>query len=410
MRWSRFAVAAGLVAVLFTVLGPGATIADPRWAAPTGVAAGGLVVVGLLIGSDAALAVAVVVAGGGFLLGGVSGVAGAVWATLAAVIAVAGARVCLEARRPARVAIGAQRAVVAGQAIAVAGVVGGAALVTVLEDVGLGRGWVVAGVLASAAPLFALWFVNRRLSLLGSQPLRLAVALGGVAVVTVAVVGGSLSARDVHDAGGDTSRSGAGAAPTVTERVESPRRLVVEPDDAAPPATGEWLVALASTFVVLLALALLASNWLRDQPLEFKPAEATPGDGGAMVTGSGVEDPLSLVVGAEAAAEVLSRALKAVEDVPEPRRAIRLAYSLVEAGFGDLNVRRRASESEAEYLGRLLPELGPSAAAMRELTDLFERARFSEHPVTPGMREAAVAALVAVRADLADPSTAGGQR
>ena len=122
------------------------------------------------------------------------------------------------------------------------------------------------------------------------------------------------------------------------------------------------------------------------------------GDG--TFTDSMVEDPMAVLVTTEDAAAVLRQALVAIEEVDDPRQAIRLAYSLVEAGFGDLDARRGPSESESEYLSRLLPGLGASADSMRRLTDLFEQARFSAHSITEDMRADAVGSLAALRDEL----------
>jgi hypothetical protein len=61
---------------------------------------------------------------------------------------------------------------------------------------------------------------------------------------------------------------------------------------------------------------------------------------------------------------------------------------------------RAAAEAPFEYLGRALQELETSAAAARRLTDLFERAKFSQHEPAEAMRDEAIEALIAVRDEL----------
>jgi Domain of unknown function (DUF4129) len=61
---------------------------------------------------------------------------------------------------------------------------------------------------------------------------------------------------------------------------------------------------------------------------------------------------------------------------------------------------RSPSEAPLEYLRRMLTELSVSPAAAKRLTDLFERAKFSQHAVGPEMKEQAIEALETVRDDL----------
>jgi hypothetical protein len=120
------------------------------------------------------------------------------------------------------------------------------------------------------------------------------------------------------------------------------------------------------------------------------------------------------------------------------------AWARMERGLAAAGLPRRASEAPLEYAGRVLataagppghpfgtlPTAGPPGgppdrtppvrpASVRRLTDLFERAKFSHHTIDRAMRDEAVAALRAVRADLAaavradqraDAATAGAAR
>ncbi|MDG2114643.1 MAG: DUF4129 domain-containing protein, partial [Actinomycetota bacterium] len=241
------------------------------------------------------------------------------------------------------------------------------------------------------------------------RPVRYLLALAAIGVLAFGVVGGALAADQQRAA--DAERSASRGSGEIVRSVEdAPEAPAAEPQaavESAPP--GEWLAAAVSIFAALIVIALLASNWFREQPLEFKPAEATPGDGGAMITDSVIDDPFAVVVSTEDATTVIDRALVAIEDVPDPRQAIRLAYALVEEGFGDLEARRLATESEIEYLHRLLPALGGATDAMRELTSLFEQARFSPHDITEPMRRAALSALATVRSDLSTEATGAVQ-
>lgn len=404
MSWSRTAVFGGIVAVVFSALGVATTISDPQIGglAALGVA---LIVAGAFyLGSEALLGVAAAVAGIGWGFGGLAGVAEAGWGAGAVVVALAGLHLGFDTRRPARLAVGALRAMLTGN-LAVACALG-AAVLTASVLTSASRIWIVGAMVGATVPLFALPAVGR-----GRQiaDVRLRTAMAGAvsALVAVVVVSGAV-AMSVHgfdDATGDqqpVAASEPDPAPTAINPFPGDD-IDVEPD--APP-TGEWLAALGILFLGLAVIALLATNLLRDQPIEFKPAEATPGDGQGTVTDVTVSDP-ELDVWAEQAADLLERAMVPLEQVDDPGQAVRLAYSLVESGFGALGAQRHEAESESEYLRRLLPQLGVSGTAMTHLTTLFELARFSSHPIDDTMRSEALTALDAVRDELltAQPAT-----
>src|SRR2546423_489235 len=65
---------------------------------------------------------------------------------------------------------------------------------------------------------------------------------------------------------------------------------------------------------------------------------------------------------------------------------------------------RRRHETPEEYLARVLAELDIREAAIRRLTELYQFAKFSQHPVDEAMRADALDALADVRSDLLTPS------
>ena len=77
------------------------------------------------------------------------------------------------------------------------------------------------------------------------------------------------------------------------------------------------------------------------------------------------------------------------------------AYARMERVLAEHGHPRRPSEAPFEYLARVLIELRVRAAGVRDLTELFERAKFSTHEIDQPMKERAIAALVSVRDDLA---------
>jgi hypothetical protein len=104
-------------------------------------------------------------------------------------------------------------------------------------------------------------------------------------------------------------------------------------------------------------------------------------------------------------AEVLEESLDDLRAEPDPRRAVIRTYARMERTFGAHGVPRRPFEAPLEYLERLLGVVEASAHSVRRLTQLFERARFSEHEVDLQMRDEAIEALVALREELAVPAT-----
>ncbi len=84
----------------------------------------------------------------------------------------------------------------------------------------------------------------------------------------------------------------------------------------------------------------------------------------------------------------------------DPRRAVIRAYSGMERTLGARGLPRYAYEAPFEYLERILTGVQASAHSIGRLTNLFERARFSEHPIDTQMKDEAIDALVALRGEL----------
>jgi hypothetical protein len=96
----------------------------------------------------------------------------------------------------------------------------------------------------------------------------------------------------------------------------------------------------------------------------------------------------------------LDDSLDDLRNDPDVRRAIIAAYARMERALGAAGLPRNAAEAPFEYLARSLVELEAGRDAAERLTDLFERAKFSHHQLGEPMRNEAIDALVAVRADL----------
>ena len=104
---------------------------------------------------------------------------------------------------------------------------------------------------------------------------------------------------------------------------------------------------------------------------------------------------------ADALAAAVDESLDDLRSEPDPRRAVIAAYARLERVLASHGLPRKPSEAPLEYLTRMLGELSVRPGAARRLTDLFERAKFSQHAVGAEMRDQAIGALETVRDDLA---------
>jgi hypothetical protein len=102
----------------------------------------------------------------------------------------------------------------------------------------------------------------------------------------------------------------------------------------------------------------------------------------------------------EEVAGALDETLDDLRAEPDPRRAVIAAYAKLERVVASTGLPRRQAETQEEYLARFLASLDVSEHAARRLTDLFERAKFSQHAVDVDMKEEAIGALEQLRDEL----------
>jgi hypothetical protein len=98
--------------------------------------------------------------------------------------------------------------------------------------------------------------------------------------------------------------------------------------------------------------------------------------------------------------EVAEAVEETIEDLrrdPDPRRAIISAYARMERVLAANGWVRRPSRAPFEYLEELLQRFAVPAAPASSLTELFEIAKFSRHPLDGETKERALDALVTVR-------------
>lgn len=110
---------------------------------------------------------------------------------------------------------------------------------------------------------------------------------------------------------------------------------------------------------------------------------------------------------AEAVAESLEETLDDLRAEPDPRRAVIAAFARLERALASSGLPRVPAETAEEYVGRVLARLEVERTAVRELTDLFAEAKFSQHRIDAGMKEHAISALERVRDDLREAARRG---
>jgi hypothetical protein len=103
---------------------------------------------------------------------------------------------------------------------------------------------------------------------------------------------------------------------------------------------------------------------------------------------------------AEQVAETLGDDFDDLRAERDPRRAVIAAYARLEAALASSGLPRRPAETPEEYVARILDALEVRRRPVGELTGLYERAKFSQHPVDETMRERAIAALLGIRNEL----------
>lgn len=192
------------------------------------------------------------------------------------------------------------------------------------------------------------------------------------------------------------------------DSIFEPPGAQAEPDrnDARGDSTDEngdgfsfprWLLWVLLAIVALGLLALIARGMSSRDGSEDDDDEDE------------AEDDVQDLVDYSAEIDALDRMLWEIDQEPDPRTAIRRVYAALETGLDNAEMARRQSETPGIYLRRILGRFDVLDAPLRELTELFEQARFSQHEITPQMRDRAVQALVAVRGHYAHAATQSPQ-
>lgn len=232
------------------------------------------------------------------------------------------------------------------------------------------------------------------------------------------------------------------AALAVSGVLSDRRKKKQSGDDAQPriePPQLHWAVRLAMLITsftpawVLIAIILIAyRRHQQGEPLLFPvlPAMPRPGQRFGASAAAGADNNLvwlslgiALAIVAGVAAwlwirrsrpsrsrrlapsrhaellDVVEESLDELRADPDPRQAVIAAYSSMERSFRRIGLPRAPFEAPLEFVARVLSSVG-AATEVRDLTDLFELAKFSEHEIDEAMRSSAIDALSRIRDEL----------
>lgn len=174
-----------------------------------------------------------------------------------------------------------------------------------------------------------------------------------------------------------------------TKSPPSPTTTTIRHDDDRPPRDrADPRVSLA----IGAALLLLVGGGLALRRASGRDAGGDPDQDGTDTDAADRLPLLSPSLLADLAAGDLDAAIRVVLDEPDPRRAVRLAYAILDAVLADTPAARPAAATPNEWLRHLSavhrddPDLG---AAAGRLTRRYERARFSVRPCTADDRTGA---------------------
>ena len=234
----------------------------------------------------------------------------------------------------------------------------------------------IAIVIGGALIVWGLAEDRRRRALAGPTSWRRMLAGFGVAALVLLVILGVT--RNLTQNEGQRPRGPTGLAAPL--RAAEERRAKLQPEAAPQRSERRWLTALVLGSIVL-GVALAGGAAVRHRRLY----------------GAELAEEAAL---ARALDEVLADTLDDLRAERDPRKAVIEAYARMERAFAAYRVPRDPAETPLEYVSRVLDSLSISAVAVRRLTLLYERAKFSTHAVDSGMKDEAIETLAALRAEL----------
>jgi hypothetical protein len=157
-----------------------------------------------------------------------------------------------------------------------------------------------------------------------------------------------------------------------------------------------WLLAAAVVFVPQLMRWRPRRPHLRWRRRQRGRTGAPPVTEPAPVEPS----PADAEADAEAARRMLDAALEPLREPTDARAAVIEAYARMEQVLASRELGRRIPEAPREYLTRVLRQQGMPEHSLASLTELFEEARFSAHPIPTSAPARARSELETARAGL----------
>ena len=175
--------------------------------------------------------------------------------------------------------------------------------------------------------------------------------------------------------------------PAVSSATGGPRTSTLPRKSASAQKTAAalapWVVGGIYTCLVLF----LVAAWVRRRGRNNLPAGAQP-------------IALELESPRRELHELVGSSIAEIEREPDPRRAVIRAYAGMESTLAKHDLGRRPFEAPGEYLSRAFAAMHLSRRPGERLTELFERARFSQHAIGPEMKRESIAALGELRNEL----------
>ena len=201
-------------------------------------------------------------------------------------------------------------------------------------------------------------------------------------LVCVVAIGGSEPLRGATREAAETAqRSPNVVAPPAEFPVPGalpPEVFVFEEDSGAP----EWL-RWVSTLLLLAALGAVSVLLVRWWPSlgGLRRRRRRPGDPEPGERADEAPAEMSEAEDADVVRRAVEAALEPLRDPADPRSAVIAAYARMEKVLAERELGRRRPEAPREYLARVLSEGGMPERSLTTLTEMFEEARFSRHPI-----------------------------
>ena len=249
--------------------------------------------------------------------------------------------------------------------------------------------WIPIGIAVAGLPLFALFgsdALQRFDRLSGPRPRAVIGVVFSTAVILLVVL--AAQARTSIDSGPVGSPSSTAAAPP-------PTTIPLIIADTDPVSIQRFAIFTAVMAAVLIVGVLYLA--LRRPEAAFELDDIDPGiedvSFGIAIPGTVDREEEAIEVDDQDLAQLLRDIQLDIETEKDPGRAIRYGYATIERRLTDLTFTKEDSETEREFLTRVLPQLGDSGEAMTVLTRLFEQARFGKEAVDENMRRRALDAI-----------------